>query len=261
MLAEGSIDQVSAPTSASSKSISGGEPCSKSNAIDLHYGARQALRGVSLARATRRHRDLRARAQRRRQDQPVARADRRCIRSARGTILWEGQDITPLPPDERARRGIAYVPQGREIFPLLTVEENLRDRLRAAQARRAPHPGRRILAVPGAGRHAGPARRRSLRRPAAAARDRPRAGHAAAALAPRRADRGHPAVHHQGYRPRHHASAPAAAKSPSCWSSSISILPASSATALRSWTAARSSMRASAADDGRAARVRRAMAL
>ena len=42
-----------------------------------------------------------------------------------GTIVWEGHDITALKPDERARRGIAYVPQGREIFPLLTVEENL----------------------------------------------------------------------------------------------------------------------------------------
>ena len=44
---------------------------------------------------------------------------------AAGTILWEGEDITRLPPFERARRGIAYVPQGREIFPLLTVKENL----------------------------------------------------------------------------------------------------------------------------------------
>jgi urea transport system ATP-binding protein len=42
-----------------------------------------------------------------------------------GRILWEGQDIARLPTYERARRGIAYVPQGREIFPLLTVEENL----------------------------------------------------------------------------------------------------------------------------------------
>jgi urea transport system ATP-binding protein len=39
--------------------------------------------------------------------------------------MWEGADITALPPYDRARRGIAYVPQGREIFPLLTVEENL----------------------------------------------------------------------------------------------------------------------------------------
>jgi urea transport system ATP-binding protein len=42
-----------------------------------------------------------------------------------GSIVFEGKDITHLRPVERARRGIAYVPQGREIFPLLTVEENL----------------------------------------------------------------------------------------------------------------------------------------
>jgi urea transport system ATP-binding protein len=42
-----------------------------------------------------------------------------------GNIVWEGADITRLEPYQRARRGIAYVPQGRDIFPLLTVEENL----------------------------------------------------------------------------------------------------------------------------------------
>ena len=45
---------------------------------------------------------------------------------SKGTITWDGDDITRLKPYERARRGIAYVPQGREIFPLLTVEENLK---------------------------------------------------------------------------------------------------------------------------------------
>jgi len=44
---------------------------------------------------------------------------------AKGTIRWEGADITRLPLYERARRGIAWVPQGRDIFPLLTVRENL----------------------------------------------------------------------------------------------------------------------------------------
>ena len=43
-----------------------------------------------------------------------------------GIITWEDDDITTMPPHERARRGIAFVPQGREIFSLLTVEENLR---------------------------------------------------------------------------------------------------------------------------------------
>jgi urea transport system ATP-binding protein len=42
-----------------------------------------------------------------------------------GRILWDGEDITQLKPHERARRGIALVPQGREIFPRLSVEENL----------------------------------------------------------------------------------------------------------------------------------------
>jgi urea transport system ATP-binding protein len=42
-----------------------------------------------------------------------------------GRILWEDQDITALKPHERARRGLALVPQGREIFPRLTVAENL----------------------------------------------------------------------------------------------------------------------------------------
>jgi urea transport system ATP-binding protein len=45
---------------------------------------------------------------------------------SKGAITFDGADITWLKPSERARRGIAYVPQGREIFPLLTVEENLK---------------------------------------------------------------------------------------------------------------------------------------
>lgn len=42
-----------------------------------------------------------------------------------GKIEWEGEDITALPAYERARRGIATVPQGRDIFPLLSVRDNL----------------------------------------------------------------------------------------------------------------------------------------
>ena len=42
-----------------------------------------------------------------------------------GRVLWDGEDIAKLAPFERARLGIAYVPQGREIFPLLSVKENL----------------------------------------------------------------------------------------------------------------------------------------
>ena len=42
-----------------------------------------------------------------------------------GAIVFDGSDITGLKPYERARKGIGFVPQGREIFPLLTVKENL----------------------------------------------------------------------------------------------------------------------------------------
>src|ERR1700733_5284046 len=42
-----------------------------------------------------------------------------------GSIRWEGQEISRLPMYERAKRGIAWVPQGRDVFPLLTVKENL----------------------------------------------------------------------------------------------------------------------------------------
>ena len=43
----------------------------------------------------------------------------------RGTILWKGQDVTRMPPHKRARAGIGWVAQEREIFPTLSVEENL----------------------------------------------------------------------------------------------------------------------------------------
>ena len=44
---------------------------------------------------------------------------------ARGSVTLDGQDITSLPPFARVKLGVGYVPQGREIFPRLTVEENL----------------------------------------------------------------------------------------------------------------------------------------
>ncbi|MBR0665369.1 urea ABC transporter ATP-binding subunit UrtE [Roseomonas hellenica] len=53
-------------------------------------------------------------------------------RAQKGRITWEGRDIIAVPPAERARAGIGYVPQGREIFPFLTVQENLQTALAAA---------------------------------------------------------------------------------------------------------------------------------
>ena len=48
------------------------------------------------------------------------------LRPQSGTVAFEGTDLTSLSVESRARLGIGYVPQGREIFPQLTVEENLR---------------------------------------------------------------------------------------------------------------------------------------
>jgi branched-chain amino acid transport system ATP-binding protein len=42
-----------------------------------------------------------------------------------GRVLLDGEDVTNRPPGELLRRGMAYVPQGRNVFPLMTVEENL----------------------------------------------------------------------------------------------------------------------------------------
>ncbi|MDE0133534.1 MAG: ABC transporter ATP-binding protein [Acidimicrobiaceae bacterium] len=48
------------------------------------------------------------------------------ISSTGGTLTFQGADLMPLRPHERARLGIAHVPQGRDIFPKLTVAENLK---------------------------------------------------------------------------------------------------------------------------------------
>jgi branched-chain amino acid transport system ATP-binding protein len=43
----------------------------------------------------------------------------------RGRIMFAGEDVTNRPPEDLLDRGMAYVPQGRNVFPLMTVEENL----------------------------------------------------------------------------------------------------------------------------------------
>jgi urea transport system ATP-binding protein len=108
---------------ASSKCIWGGDAMLKIEKMDLYYGAAQALRGVSLEatpgavtcvlgrNGVGKSSLLRAICG----HQPIG----------GGSITWNGEDISKLKPFERTRRGIAYVPQGREIFPLLSVKENL----------------------------------------------------------------------------------------------------------------------------------------
>ncbi|MCA0423174.1 MAG: ATP-binding cassette domain-containing protein, partial [Proteobacteria bacterium] len=91
--------------------------------LTLHYGAAQALRGVSFDAE---------------QGQITCVLGRngvgktsllRCIAGQQpasgGAIQLGGKKLGMMRPDQRARAGIAIVPQGREIFPLLTVRENL----------------------------------------------------------------------------------------------------------------------------------------
>lgn len=94
------------------------------NAVDLHYGAAQALRGISLQAEAGKVTCVLGRNGVGKSSLLRAVTGRRAVTG--GAITLDGADITRLSPAERARRGIAYVPQGREIFPLLTVEENLK---------------------------------------------------------------------------------------------------------------------------------------
>lgn len=93
------------------------------NELDLHYGASQALRRVSLAAEKGRVTCLLGRNGVGKTSLLRAVSGRQ--QASHGSIRWNGRDITHLPPDERARLGVAYVPQGREIFGRLTVLENL----------------------------------------------------------------------------------------------------------------------------------------
>jgi urea transport system ATP-binding protein len=91
--------------------------------VDLHYGAAIALRKVSLSAPVGEVTCLLGR-------NGVGKTSLlRAVTGAHpissGSIKWEGDEISRLPMYERAKRGIAWVPQGRDVFPLLTVRENL----------------------------------------------------------------------------------------------------------------------------------------
>ena len=99
------------------------EPLLRVNAIETFYGPIQAIRGVSLdvdpgqivtvlgangaGKTT------------------VLRTISGVLDPERGQVLFQGRDIARTPPDQVMRQGICHVPEGREIFPFLTVRENL----------------------------------------------------------------------------------------------------------------------------------------
>lgn len=91
--------------------------------VRLHYGAAEALRGVSLTADSGKITCVLGR-------NGVGKTSlMRAIvghhKLSSGSISLEGKTLDRSAPSERARSGIAFVPQGREIFPLLTVRENL----------------------------------------------------------------------------------------------------------------------------------------
>jgi urea transport system ATP-binding protein len=91
--------------------------------INLYYGASHALRGVSVEATLGRITCVLGRNGVGKSS--LLRAIIGLQKIASGSVTWEGNEISALAPFERARCGIGYVPQGREIFGRLTVKENL----------------------------------------------------------------------------------------------------------------------------------------
>lgn len=92
-------------------------------AIDQYYGGSHTLRGVSLS--LKRGECLALLGRNGVGKTTLLKCLMGVLPVASGSIHFNGQDITRLSPHQRAARGIAYVPQGRDIFARLTVEENI----------------------------------------------------------------------------------------------------------------------------------------
>ncbi|TCV74609.1 amino acid/amide ABC transporter ATP-binding protein 2 (HAAT family) [Neorhizobium sp. R1-B] len=93
------------------------------NNINLHYGAAQALRGVSITAEMGKITCVLGRNGVGKSSLLRAVTGQHAVSA--GTISFQNEVLNGLQPYARAKHGIGYVPQGREIFPLLTVQENL----------------------------------------------------------------------------------------------------------------------------------------
>ena len=92
-------------------------------AIDLHYGAAQALRSITIEAKPNHITAVLGRNGVGKSS--TLRAITGINNVSSGEIVFDNEVLKKAPPYKRARLGIGYVPQGREIFPLLTVKENL----------------------------------------------------------------------------------------------------------------------------------------
>ena len=88
------------------------------------YGRIPVLRGVSLALAPGEH--LAVAGANGSGKTTLVKTLMGLLPASAGTILFDGEDITKWPAHRRSRAGIAYVPQGRDLFPALSVRDNLR---------------------------------------------------------------------------------------------------------------------------------------
>ena len=106
--------------------------------IHLYYGASHTLRGVSLTADKGQVTCILGRNGVGKTSLLRALFGLQPIR--RGAIVWEDRALTGLPVHARARAGLALVPQGREIFPRLTVKENLETGFAAIERRQRSLP-------------------------------------------------------------------------------------------------------------------------
>ena len=93
------------------------------SSIDVHYGDFQALWSVTLEVAA--SKTVAIIGANGAGKSTLLRTVAGALRPSAGSVRYDGRDISRLPAHTRARMGIALVPEGRKLFPSLTVEENL----------------------------------------------------------------------------------------------------------------------------------------
>jgi branched-chain amino acid transport system ATP-binding protein len=113
--------------------------------LHTHYGDSHVLRGASLA--IERGRSVGLLGRNGMGKTTLIRSIMGYVRPTAGCISWDGENVAGAPPERMARRGIAYVPEGRGIFPNLSVRENLLMAARPGEGGRCDWTLDRVLAT------------------------------------------------------------------------------------------------------------------